>query len=214
MKHTHRGHCQACGRIQAVVVRGGLIAKHGYTVDGGYFSGTCQGSGELPLEISRAYTDTFAASCERSAEQHDDVAGRLAAGAIVPPRCSYGSKWDGTARGGRGSFVEQWKSWEESDERHRAGEVKRQMAQHAQHADFLRAHARRLRELADRVYGQELLPAEHRRELRIGDAVRAYGSLHTIKSFTTRGRGRRYVVTADDRLISTRACKLEEETTV
>lgn len=45
---THKGHCQACGRIQCVT--GGLMAKHGYTVDYGFFNGVCGGSDSLPME--------------------------------------------------------------------------------------------------------------------------------------------------------------------
>jgi hypothetical protein len=50
-KHTHTGECQICCRRQAVLVRGGRIAKHGYTVDG-YFNGTCHGAGHPPFEHS------------------------------------------------------------------------------------------------------------------------------------------------------------------
>ena len=32
-----RGNCQCCGKEQAVV--GGLMSKHGYTVENGWFSG-------------------------------------------------------------------------------------------------------------------------------------------------------------------------------
>ena len=31
-KHTHTGTCQICGRRQAVNVKTGRLAKHGYTV--------------------------------------------------------------------------------------------------------------------------------------------------------------------------------------
>ena len=48
-KATHNGTCQACGRVQAVKANGRL-AKHGYTVEYGYFNGTCSGSDSLPLE--------------------------------------------------------------------------------------------------------------------------------------------------------------------
>tara|TARA_R110000868_G_scaffold19939_6_gene85041 strand:- start:2688 stop:3326 length:639 start_codon:yes stop_codon:yes gene_type:complete len=47
---THSGTCQACGRQHAVNVKTGKLAKHGYTVDWGFFNGTCQGSGHLPLQ--------------------------------------------------------------------------------------------------------------------------------------------------------------------
>lgn len=51
-KATHNGTCQCCGRKQAVNVRTGRIAKHGYTVDYGFFDGTCGGSDHLPLEVA------------------------------------------------------------------------------------------------------------------------------------------------------------------
>lgn len=37
---THNGTCQACGRQHAVNVKSGKLAKHGYTVDWGFFNGT------------------------------------------------------------------------------------------------------------------------------------------------------------------------------
>jgi len=51
-KHTHKGTCQICGSTQAVSTTSGLIAKHGYTTRWGFFSGTCRGSNNLPLQIS------------------------------------------------------------------------------------------------------------------------------------------------------------------
>ncbi len=51
-----RGHCQMCGRQQAV--RGG-IAAHGYTVANGWFQGVCQGHRYAPLEKRRAETDNM-----------------------------------------------------------------------------------------------------------------------------------------------------------
>lgn len=48
MKATHNGQCQICGRLQALP--GGRLAKHGYTVDYGFFNGICAGTGHLPFE--------------------------------------------------------------------------------------------------------------------------------------------------------------------
>ena len=53
-KATHTGHCQACGRLQAVNPSTGKLAKHGYTVDFGFFNGTCAGSDHAPLEHDTA----------------------------------------------------------------------------------------------------------------------------------------------------------------
>lgn len=51
-KSTHSGICQVCGRRQQLP--DGRLAKHGYQVkhrgQGGYFIGTCRGSGCLPYE--------------------------------------------------------------------------------------------------------------------------------------------------------------------
>jgi hypothetical protein len=50
MKSTHRGHCQFCGRLQ--MLPSGVLAKHGYTILGGFFSGVCRGSAHSPFEVS------------------------------------------------------------------------------------------------------------------------------------------------------------------
>ena len=55
--HTHRGHCQACGRVQAVDTANNLLAKHGYTVDFGYFDGVCTGSDRKPLEVDKSFSE-------------------------------------------------------------------------------------------------------------------------------------------------------------
>lgn len=51
---THTGICQACGRRQAVHVKTGMMAKHGYTTEYGFFNGTCGGSDHAPLELETA----------------------------------------------------------------------------------------------------------------------------------------------------------------
>ena len=66
MAHTHTGTCQLCGREHAINVKTGAIAKHGYRVDYGFFSGTCRGAGCQPLQISREWLDT---NIERWEEQ-------------------------------------------------------------------------------------------------------------------------------------------------
>lgn len=55
------GHCQACDRLQKLP--DGFLAKHGYQVAnrgyGGYFSGTCKGSGHLPYEEDCQWIKNF-----------------------------------------------------------------------------------------------------------------------------------------------------------
>jgi hypothetical protein len=51
-KATHTGHCQICGREHKINVNNGRIANHGYSIELGFFMGSCFGSGGLPIEIS------------------------------------------------------------------------------------------------------------------------------------------------------------------
>lgn len=66
-KHTHKGTCQVCGYVQAVNNKTGRLAKHGYSVEWGYFSGTCAGSDETPLEISSELTESTIENLNRLA---------------------------------------------------------------------------------------------------------------------------------------------------
>jgi hypothetical protein len=72
--HTHTGTCQACGRQQAVGNDTGRIAKHGYTVDWGYFNGVCHGAGKQPAEVDVTYTRRLIVECGRDAELNDRAA--------------------------------------------------------------------------------------------------------------------------------------------
>lgn len=71
---THTGTCQACGRRQAVHVNTGMIAKHGYTTEYGFFNGTCAGSDELPLELDTAVNVATIAAMVKFAEKHEAAA--------------------------------------------------------------------------------------------------------------------------------------------
>ena len=55
--HTHKGHCQVCGNMQAVDNSHNGLAKHGYTVDWGFFDGICEGTDELPIQLDRTLAD-------------------------------------------------------------------------------------------------------------------------------------------------------------
>lgn len=65
---THTGTCQLCGKRH--MLPGGVLAKHGYTVDFGYFNGTCHGSDELPFEVSK---DVAEASLAKAAARRDEL---------------------------------------------------------------------------------------------------------------------------------------------
>ena len=65
-----KGHCQACLRVQAVNDKTGRMAQHGYRVAGfGYFSGTCKGSKELPLEKDTTILDREVVNLRKEAKK-------------------------------------------------------------------------------------------------------------------------------------------------
>ena len=56
-KATHNGICQACNKAHAYNEKTGNISKHGYTVDNGWFEGTCMGADSKPLQHERKIAD-------------------------------------------------------------------------------------------------------------------------------------------------------------
>lgn len=58
-----RGHCQVCGRIQAV--RSGHMAHHGYRVENGWFTGKCYGHQHQPMERDITVTQSVIDSVQK-----------------------------------------------------------------------------------------------------------------------------------------------------
>jgi hypothetical protein len=56
-KATNMGTCQCCGRVHKLP--DGLIAKHGYTIQGSCFQGECEGTGQLPFELNKDLVDGY-----------------------------------------------------------------------------------------------------------------------------------------------------------
>lgn len=82
--HTHRGHCQMCLRVHAIDVGTGLLAKHGYVVDGGMFKGECPGSGVLSLHVERTHTDAVITMYRKRQLEATTVADAMEAGEAHP----------------------------------------------------------------------------------------------------------------------------------
>lgn len=55
---THQGTCQLCGRLQ-MLPNGGLLAKHGYDVQWGFFNGVCPGADHKPYELSKDLIESY-----------------------------------------------------------------------------------------------------------------------------------------------------------
>lgn len=72
-KATHNGTCQCCGNSQAV---NPFLAKHGYTVDFGFFNGVCMGADHAPLEESRVLCDSV---CEQLTKSGNDLLAKTVA---------------------------------------------------------------------------------------------------------------------------------------
>lgn len=70
-KATHKGTCQACGRLHKLP--GTRLSTHGYTVNWGYFNGTCNGTGRQPLELDRSYLDMTVKLLRNHAEDLDEA---------------------------------------------------------------------------------------------------------------------------------------------
>ena len=66
--HTHKGHCQVCGRVQVVSTNDNLLAKHGYDVQFGFFNGTCIGSDKEPLEVSKRISEVTISNMKNAIE--------------------------------------------------------------------------------------------------------------------------------------------------
>ena len=85
-----RGHCQCCGRQQAVV--SGTMSKHGYTVENGWFQGVCSGDCHEPMQVSRTTADRIIADVRAEvvvllAKADQVLAGKLKPTKVVRGQC-------------------------------------------------------------------------------------------------------------------------------
>lgn len=153
MTTTHTGTCQACGRRQAVHVKTGMIAKHGYTLAYSFFNGTCGGSDHLPLELDTALNITTVAALLKFAADKDAEA----EGEITKVAVEVGSKYVGSRRVVQHKMMDR-AEFEATQPRYYSFDdsvatVRRQLRRIA---EVVRADAATLDALRDRVHGQPL----------------------------------------------------------
>ena len=163
-KHTHRGHCQVCGAQQAVDNKTGMLAKHGYTVESGWFTGECPGSHELPLEHDHTMTDNIIGDLTR---QGDRIEQQIADGITEVPY--HYTVTDGSAYGKIKKMVVITEatiesvfadigarynsmSWENAHDQ-QLWKLKRQVT-------FLRDHCEMMGKLIEKRHGADLVPVE------------------------------------------------------
>lgn len=149
--HTHRGTCQACGAVQASANANTLIAKHGYTVDWGYFNGTCQGSGKRPAELDVTHTHAVITFCVEIAADHDDSITDLKNGKTVPETFKRWNPYKVVTHTSRHSGTYTSKGGDDTlpiaqaSQGERAKAIALAIHEHEMYASGLRSHADRLR---------------------------------------------------------------------
>jgi len=188
---THTGTCQACGRRQAVHVKTGMIAKHGYTTEYGFFNGTCGGSDHLPLELDTKVNVATVAGLRKFADKQDAEA----AGEITKVSVEVGSVLK------LGHRVKQYKmmdraEFEATQPRYAKFDdaVERVRFRLRRTAEIVRADATMLDGLRDKVHGQPLqeraVEAPIKRET-FGTYREAYARVEELKAAGHKAQQRR-----------------------
>lgn len=198
-----RGHCPMCGREQAV--KGGNMAKHGYTVENGWFNGVCPGRNFAPLELDRLSPEPAWLSILAQADELDLNATQYEQGVRVPTSVIK-REWK---NGQRQSYQKPWSELTEYDKRSELNSLVFGMRRRAKAGrDFVKF----IRELADNVHGKPLKEIERDRSgpiRHLPDPRANYNSKYTACGKSVRyAYGTRYLHMADDPDSATcEACK-------
>jgi len=194
--HTHKGHCQACGSLQAASIGSVrlLIAKHGYTKAFGYFSGTCAGSDKRPVELDQTFSYKFAADCIEDAKACEETVRKFNLKLAFPIQCKTGKVWVEH----RSEYKPVYTPWKDCTPQQQADEVTRQVDYQLRRAKHMRAHATFLKELAFRLAGQPLVEnkAEAKWQASPGEEVLFSGRKVTVTKVEKVWRGGRRVTCA------------------
>jgi len=151
MTHTHKGTCQLCGRTHAVNNKTGVIAKHGYTVDYGFFNGTCGGSDFLPLQKDREELDLQVKAWERIANKQLETT--ISDIKSVPVQGRQNGVWK-TVLMTESEYVEAHLAQHYAPNFERAAKI--QLANIHSRAQGLLDHSADMKALADKILGTEL----------------------------------------------------------
>lgn len=143
-----RGICQCCGREQAVL-KSGLMSKHGYTVDNGWFNGVCSGQNFKPLQHDRKQADAIIALIRSEAAEIEAQAFSYETGETHPEMLET-NKYD---RVNRKAVVAHW---DDLSDYERRGYLKTLIWKMKQRANMGQTFANDLEMRADEVHGQVL----------------------------------------------------------
>jgi len=107
-KATHNGECQLCGRQQKLP--SDVLSKHGYTVEWGFFNGTCPGSGHKSFELSCDLIDGRLKDIRLAIETEKELCEKLLNDPVNPEKVMiHFYQEGGYQRGQRSGYV-----WQES----------------------------------------------------------------------------------------------------
>lgn len=166
-KHTHKGHCQLCGRVQALDNNTRAVAKHGYTVEYSYFVGVCPGSGHLPLERERFETDKLTAQLVKEAAELDKRVMDLHLGKVLPEVIETNRvKFIGK------KAVPVTIPFAEGDEWQKREEIRRCEYRASHRAAQLRRYCNHLYDLIAKVHGKDYIKAEHPNPVTVAPGVK------------------------------------------
>lgn len=148
-----RGHCQCCGREQAVTR--GSMAHHGYTVQDGYFSGKCQGHKYAPIEQKRDIADMLIAQVTADAIKFRAQAEALKAGTLKPQLAKSGNRLQETIKG-RVKFVDHYCPFDEAPAHFQAEEIRSDIWRTEQRARAAESWADSMTRIVNEYHGQQM----------------------------------------------------------
>lgn len=177
-----RGHCQHCGRLQAVLASG-RMSKHGYEVKHHWFVGICEGNRAQPIERDRSVADLIVVAVREECLRLDGRRAALLARQWHPDTVRT-NRWDPKAR----EHVSV--PWDDGTVAQRNDQVERTAWSLQNRANIGRSFALTLESLCATHYGQPLLEVpvvEGPAPIPVGDRRKSKAGPVLVCRFVDRG---------------------------
>lgn len=152
-----RGHCQCCGRQQAVIR--GLMSKHGYTVESGWFKGVCQGQRFEPIEKDRSEADVIVKAVREECVSLRARAAGLLNGSIKPEYACSGNKVEDPSQP-RWKWADEMVLFERAPKRYQQSAIDSEARNDQYRADSGERFASYLEKIANEFHGKALIEVE------------------------------------------------------
>lgn len=178
MEKQIRGRCQACAKLQALTK--GRMALHGYTVDHGYFNGTCAGAGNPPLQTHRDFADEVLIDILKDCDRLEDAALRMEQGESDP---AFARVRDGY-RNGRSNY--KLVHYAELSDPQKVATRREAVSDNRNRARMGRAHVESMRPLIEMFHGTalvEVVKPEPAKRISAGEKKVGYteGAVYTAR---------------------------------